>query len=173
LVGGGLGTNKASNKIAREGAVITLLLRTAGYTVHAPRSAECRGRKHGNHRVPVSTVSTAPPWYLQGGGIHVEEHQDTDKALCCRCRIEKMDRAQDATLTNQGTRQSERTMRVVACSAHLGRWEESSEPAALPAQQRGIPCSRRRSRPPAPPRGPPCALAGRSRVLSPSRLSKT
>jgi hypothetical protein len=54
-----------------------------------------------------------------------------------------MGRAQDATLTNRGTRQRERATRVMACNnthaeVHPGRWEESSEPVALPLSlQRG------------------------------------
>jgi hypothetical protein len=54
-----------------------------------------------------------------------------------------MDRAQDATLTNRGTRPSERATRVMAClqntqaQVYLGRWKESSEPAALPLSPAG------------------------------------
>jgi hypothetical protein len=80
-------------------------------------------------------------WRGTGWGVeeYVEEHQDTNIA-CVVGTGQKMDRAQDTTLTNnRGTRQSERATRVMACTTHntqtqvyLGWWQESSEPTALP-----------------------------------------
>jgi hypothetical protein len=55
----------------------------------------------------------------------VKEHQDTNTA-CVVGTGQKMDRAQDATLTNRGTRQSDGLHNTPA-QVHLGRWEESSE----------------------------------------------
>jgi hypothetical protein len=66
----------------------------------------------------------------------VEEHQNTNIA-CVAGTGQKMDRAQDDTSTNRGTRQSERATRAMACatrrpkcSCQLGQCEESSGPAA-------------------------------------------
>jgi hypothetical protein len=56
--------------------------------------------------------------------MSVEEHQNTNIAGVAGTG-QKMDRAQDATLTNRGTRQSER-------ASKLGQWEESKKAAALP-----------------------------------------
>jgi hypothetical protein len=55
----------------------------------------------------------------------VEEHQDTNIA-CVADTGQKMDRAQDATLTNRGPRQSERGTRVMACATRRPRYSWGS-----------------------------------------------
>jgi hypothetical protein len=58
---------------------------------------------------------------LSGVEEDVEEHQDMNIA-CVVGTGQKMDRAQDATLTNRGTRQSERATRVMACTTRRPKY---------------------------------------------------
>jgi hypothetical protein len=68
----------------------------------------------------------------------VEDHHDTNIA-CVAGTGQKMDRAEDTTLTNRGTRQSERATREMACTTRrpgilrvVGGEQRASGAASLP-----------------------------------------